>query len=88
MPTRTQSEALTTEGSILGTLQYMSPEQLEGRDADERSDVFALGTVIYEMVTGRKAFEGRRMPILTKPNWKGSRPNTGSPIPTRIFGSC
>jgi len=54
----TQSAPLTGQGSIIGTLQYMAPEQLEGRDADERSDLFALGTVLYEMVTGRKAFQG------------------------------
>ena len=54
----TQSTPLTGRGSIVGTLQYMAPEQLEGKDADERSDLFALGTVLYEMVTGRKAFEG------------------------------
>jgi eukaryotic-like serine/threonine-protein kinase len=50
---------LTAEGTILGTLQYMAPEQLEGREADARADIFALGAVIYEMATGRKAFEGR-----------------------------
>ncbi len=54
----TQSEPLTSQGSILGTLQYMAPEQLEGRNADARSDIFAFGAVVYEMVTGRKAFEG------------------------------
>jgi Tol biopolymer transport system component len=48
---------LTAQGSILGTLQYMSPEQLEGREADGRTDVFALGAVLYEMVTGHKAFD-------------------------------
>ena len=50
---------LTGEGTILGTLQYMAPEQLEGREADARADIFALGSVIYEMATGRKAFEGK-----------------------------
>ena len=44
---------------MLGTLQYMAPEQLEGRQADERTDIFAFGTVIYEMVAGRHPFEGQ-----------------------------
>jgi eukaryotic-like serine/threonine-protein kinase len=55
----TVAQALTAEGSLLGTFQYMSPEQLEGREADARSDIWALGCVLYEMVTGRRAFEGR-----------------------------
>jgi Tol biopolymer transport system component len=50
--------ALTQEGAILGTFQYMAPEQLEGRDADARTDIFALGVVLYEMATGKKAFSG------------------------------
>src|SRR5262249_5643685 len=45
------------EGSIVGTLQYMSPEQLEGKESDARSDIFALGAIMYEMVTGKRAFE-------------------------------
>ncbi len=57
MPT-TPAE-LTAAGAILGTFQYMAPEQLEGEDADARSDIFAFGAVVYEMVTGRKAFEAR-----------------------------
>lgn len=55
-PTQT---ALTGEGSIIGTLQYMAPAQLEGKEADARSDIFAFGEVFYEMATGRKAFDGK-----------------------------
>ena len=56
---RTRTAAPITErGTILGTFQYMAPEQLEGRDADARTDIFAFGAVVYEMLTGRKAFEG------------------------------
>ena len=49
---------------ILGTMQYMAPEQLEGKEADARTDIFAFGAVLYEMVTGRKAFEGKSQPHL------------------------
>ena len=50
---------VTGEGTIIGTLHYMSPEQLEGLEADERSDIFAFGCTLYEMVTGRKVFDGK-----------------------------
>jgi serine/threonine protein kinase len=55
----TDARNLTGAGTILGTLQYMSPEQLEGKEADARSDVFAFGATLYEMLTGRKAFQGK-----------------------------
>jgi serine/threonine protein kinase len=54
----TAPATLTAQGMILGTLQYMAPEQLEGRDADARTDLFAFGCVVYEMLTGQKAFAG------------------------------
>lgn len=62
--TRTMTEAspispLTTAGSVIGTIQYMSPEQIEGKEADARSDLFALGAVFYEMLTGARPFEGK-----------------------------
>ena len=50
--------AMTAEGQISGTLQYMSPEQLNGKEADARSDIFAFGCVLYEMLSGKKAFSG------------------------------
>ena len=53
------SQPMTEKGTVLGTFQYMAPEQLEGGEADARSDIFALGAVLYEMSTGRKAFAGK-----------------------------
>jgi serine/threonine-protein kinase len=55
----TEVEKLTGEGTIIGTLQYMSPEQLEGLNSDSRTDIFAFGAVVYEMATGRRAFTGK-----------------------------
>lgn len=61
---KTMSEAtplspLTSAGMVIGTIQYMAPEQIEGKEADARSDLFALGAVFYEMTTGKRPFEGK-----------------------------
>jgi Tol biopolymer transport system component len=53
------SSPLTAQGTVVGTFQYMAPEQVEGKEADPRSDIFALGAVLYEMATGKRAFEGK-----------------------------
>jgi eukaryotic-like serine/threonine-protein kinase len=55
----TLSRPLTVQGTIIGTMQYMSPEQLEGKTADARSDIFSFGAMLYEMATGSKAFEAK-----------------------------
>ena len=55
----TAAPDLTAQGTIVGTFQYMAPEQLEAKDADARTDIFAFGAVLYEMLTGRRAFEGK-----------------------------
>jgi eukaryotic-like serine/threonine-protein kinase len=55
----TQSTPVTADGAIVGTFQYMSPEQVEGREVDGRSDIFSLGAVLYEMLTGKQAFSGK-----------------------------
>ncbi|MFY9531261.1 MAG: serine/threonine-protein kinase [Candidatus Acidiferrales bacterium] len=54
-----QSSPMTEQGTIVGTFQYMSPEQVEGKELDGRSDIFSLGAVLYEMLTGKRAFEGK-----------------------------
>ena len=59
--TSSHATPLTQQGTIVGTFQYMSPEQVEGKEADVRSDIFGLGAVLYEMLSGRRAFEGKTL---------------------------
>ena len=77
----TMASPLTAEGTIVGTFQYMSPEQLEGREADGRSDVWAFGCVLYEMATGRRAFEGRSQASLISAIMSSQPPSVSQVAP-------
>ena len=59
MTTSSPATPLSSAGTVVGTVQYMAPEQIQGMEADARSDVFAFGALLYEMVTGKRAFEGK-----------------------------
>jgi eukaryotic-like serine/threonine-protein kinase len=90
----TVAHPLTAEGTIVGTFQYMSPEQLEGKEADARSDLWALGCVLYEMATGRRAFDGKSQASLIT-SIMGSQPAPISqvapmtpPALDRLVGAC
>jgi hypothetical protein len=87
LPTMAGSSPLTTEGTLLGTFQYMSPEQLEGGEADAASDVFALGAVLYEMATARKAFSGKSQASLIGSIMHSAPPpvSTIAPLSTPAF---
>ena len=78
-----RADGLTSEGAIVGTFQYMAPEQLEGRSVDARTDIFAFGAVVYEMATGQRAFQGTSQASLT-PRFSPStrrRSRQSSPLP-------
>ena len=77
----TMSRPLTAEGSIVGTFQYMAPEQLEGGEADARSDVWSFGCLLYEMLTGKPAFEGRSAASLISAIMKEEPPPIASSRP-------
>jgi eukaryotic-like serine/threonine-protein kinase len=73
--------AITAHGTILGTFQYMAPEQIEGRDADTRSDIFAFGCVLYEMLTGHRAFAGKSEASLIGAIMHASPPSVSAAVP-------
>jgi serine/threonine protein kinase len=78
----TQHKPLTQAGTILGTFQYMSPEQVAGEEVDARSDIFALGAVLYEMLTGTRAFEGKSRTSVVAAVLAGSPRSASSLRPT------
>jgi Tol biopolymer transport system component len=90
----TATSPLTTEGSIVGTFQYMAPEQLEGVEADARSDIFAFGAVLYEMASGRRAFEGKTQASLIASILEREPPpldtvqSTSPPALDRLIRTC
>ncbi len=90
----TASQGLTKIGTILGTIQYMAPEQLEGKETDTRADLFAFGSVLYEMLTGRKAFEGQSQASLISAIMTSDPPSISSlqaltpPALDRIVKKC
>jgi eukaryotic-like serine/threonine-protein kinase len=90
----TTPAALTMQGQILGTFQYMAPEQLEGDEADARTDIFAFGALLHEMVTGRKAFEGKSHASLVAAILERTPPSVSSlqpvapPALDRVVSKC
>jgi len=92
--TLAHEQSLTQEGTIVGTIQYMAPEQLESRGIDSRTDIFALGVLLYEMVTGRRAFEGSSQAgviaaiIKSEPVPLKSLMPAAPPALDRLIGKC
>jgi Tol biopolymer transport system component len=90
----TVSRPLTAQGTIVGTFQYMSPEVLEGKEADARSDIFSFGAVLYEMATGKRAFEGKSQASVIAAILKTDPPPISSlqpmapPALERVVRSC
>ena len=90
----TQTMPLTNEGAVLGTLQYMSPEQIEGHEADARSDIFAFGLVLYELITGKRPFTGKSQASLIASILKEQPPPLGEMQPLtppgleRVLQTC
>jgi serine/threonine protein kinase/Flp pilus assembly protein TadD len=78
-----RAKGLTGEGIIIGTPEYMSPEQVEGKDTDQRSDIYSLGVILYEMVTGRVPFEGDT-PFTIGMKHKGEMPKNPKELNTQI----
>jgi len=85
---------VTAQGAILGTFQYMAPEQIEGLDADARTDIFAFGALLHEMLTGKKAFEGKTRASLIGSILKDEPPSVSQVQPVtppaldRIVSTC
>ena len=89
-PTITSPAMMTGVGVLLGTAAYMSPEQAKGREADKRSDIWAFGCVLYEMLTGRRAFDGEDMTevlgavVRLEPNWEALPSDVPQPVRTLL----
>ena len=89
-PTITSPAMMTGVGVMLGTAAYMSPEQAKGREADKRSDIWAFGCVLYEMLTGRRAFDGEDMTevlgavVRLEPDWEALPSDVPQPVRTLL----
>ena len=89
-PTITSPAMLTAAGIVLGTAAYMAPEQAKGREADKRSDIWAFGCVLYEMLTGRRPFDGEDMTevlgavVRLEPTWEALPSDVPAPVRTLL----